>query len=73
MIALMTRRQLAQFALLARICRQIDRCENDADRNALADKAESLAVELGIPVPDRSLLGQRIAADHRAPSPSAQP
>jgi len=72
MIALMTRRQLAQHTLLARICRRIDRCENDADRNALADKAEALAEALGIPAPDRSLLGQRIDAAPLAPSAGVQ-
>lgn len=69
----MTRRQIAQFALLARICRQIDRCETDADRDALADKAEALAGALGIPVPDRSLLGQRVDAGPPVPPVSARP
>lgn len=43
---------------LATLCLKIDATADNEIRNRLADEAESIARKLGIPVPDRALLGK---------------
>jgi hypothetical protein len=43
---------------LAMICIKIDGATHDTDRNRLADEADQICQQLGIPLVDRALLGK---------------